>query len=59
VDLALLDSEVDAVVGNKAPKAFGDPTQLELQRGLLANMARPGAVRYLTAPGRALVTSGL
>ena len=34
VDLARLDGEVDAVVGDEAAKTLRDPTQLELQRDL-------------------------
>ncbi len=56
VDLARLNGEVDAVVGDEAAKTFRDPTQLELQRDLPTDMPRSRAVPHGTALERTSVS---
>src|ERR1035441_378989 len=45
-------------LATRLPKRLVIPRNSSCSAASLANMARPGAVRYITAPGRALVTPG-
>src|SRR5208283_1462498 len=59
VDLARLNGEVDAVIGNEAAKTFCDPTQLELQRDLPTGHATFQGYASRHRPGTSLSFSTL